>query len=139
VITDITEKVTPIAAGLIKQFDLYFDDVDISLVKFVENDYGKVTKFLAKCHAVGSLYEYFTGCCYIIEFACPIFNTLTDKQKEIVLLHELFHIPPGGTDPDNNMYMKLRQHTIQDFTPITERYGVNWQWKDFEAEMLGDK
>ena len=136
-IVEVTDKVMPIAIDLVKQFDFYFINVDVTNVRFVEHYYGKPTKILAQCHAVGSLFSYFTHCYYIIEFACPSFYDLTDNQKEIILLHELFHIPPGGTDPEDKMFMKIRPHTIQDFSPIIDKYGTDWQWKDFEEKMLG--
>ena len=136
-IREVTEHVMPMAIDLVKKFDHYFINVDVTQVRFIEVDYHSKINFLARCHAVGTVYQFFAECCYIIEFACPMFYDLSDEQKEIVLLHELFHIPPGGTDPEDKMYMKIRPHTIQDFTPIIDKYGTDWQWKDFVEEMLG--
>ena len=136
-INDVTEELRPISRDLISQFDIYFEGVNLECVKFLEVTYNKDTKYFARCHPVNEIYYYFTNCFYIIEIALPICNNLTEDQKRLVLLHELFHIPPFGTDPDDKAFCKVRPHNVQDFRVIVEQHGTLWCY-DNDLNFFGE-
>jgi predicted metallopeptidase len=54
----------------------------------------------------------------------PNIERLTDKQLEIVILHELMHV---GIEHDGNEEIYyIKQHDVEDFRTIIDRYGLDW-------------
>lgn len=135
-VNEITEDVKPVARQLIQQFDVYFDNVNLEAVKFLEVEYEKETSYFASCYPVNKMMQYFANCYYLIEIAMPMCATLTESQRNLVLLHELFHIPPNGTDPSDRDFLKMRKHNVQDFRVIVEEYGTLWMYDD-DIDFLG--
>jgi predicted metallopeptidase len=50
----------------------------------------------------------------------PVFTTIAEKDKELIMYHELLHIQPD--DPS-----KLRDHDIEDFRDMIEQFGLDWE------------
>ena len=45
---------------------------------------------------------------------------------KVLLLHELLHIHPEGTDPNSKDFGKLRKHNVEDFGFILAKHGLNY-------------
>lgn len=50
---------------------------------------------------------------------------MDEKQKRILMEHELMHIDVQDLDTDAPVY-KIRPHDMQDFRRIIEKYGPGW-------------
>lgn len=72
---------------------------------------------------------------YIIEFNMDRiedaeFNT---KQKELLMLHEMLHIPEFGLDENDRDFKKILKHEITDFSEVLTKAGIDyfdWMQKD---------
>lgn len=61
---------------------------------------------------------------------------LTDEQMEILMLHELMHIKVDENGDGTATY-SIRDHDVQDFNAILERFGLGWNRKptDIPGQM----
>lgn len=68
--------------------------IDIERVKCVRSFGSKAPRTLARCHALGKLMQKAmkTQAFYAIEFL-EIFDRLSKKEQDKVIIHELMHIP----------------------------------------------
>ena len=80
--------------------------------KHISRDY-----ILARCRLLDDLIQFITDKKYIIECP-PIFDTLKETTKFIVIEHELYHIP----DDEKG----LIQHNVGEFMSIIKKYGLNY-------------
>ena len=62
---------------------------------------------------------------YMVEFP-PVFDTLKEKQQDIVIEHELYHIPLEEKG--------LVEHDIGEFRKIVDKYTLEWFQIYQEAE-----
>jgi len=62
-------------------------------------------------------------------FFTPCVEGFTDKQKRILIFHELLHV---GVDADEDGCEKYRTvpHDLEDFKLIIDRFGVDWDKTD---------
>lgn len=58
---------------------------------------------------------------FVIIFYEPNVSMLDDKQREVLMLHELLHI---GVSPTGNY--KIVPHDVEDFSAILDEYGLDW-------------
>lgn len=77
----------------------------------------KAESVLGQCVFLSPRTQFLAEKTYMMEFP-PVFDTLNDKQKYIVVEHELTHIPADGVG--------LVQHDIGEFRKIVEKYGLDW-------------
>ena len=75
----------------------------------------------AECHKVKPLYQAFIPYDFVIVFYEPNTMMMDDAQREILMYHELLHI-----SMEDNGYLKLRPHDIEDFRVILDQYGLDW-------------
>ena len=68
--------------------------VDIERVKCVRSFGSRAPRTLARCHALGKMMQKAMGtkAFYAIEFL-EIFDRLSKKEQDKVIIHELMHIP----------------------------------------------
>lgn len=55
----------------------------------------------------------------------PEYHNLTLNQKQVLIYHELLHID-CYRDSDGILNCSIRQHDIQDFHAVVDRFGQYW-------------
>jgi len=75
----------------------------------------------AECHKVKPLWQAFIPYDFVIVFYEPNTMMMDDEQREVLMYHELLHI-----GMEDNGYLKLRPHDIEDFRVILDQYGMDW-------------
>lgn len=79
---------------------------------------------LGQCEKVPEKYKWAVRYDFTITIFEPNVERLTDKQLEIVILHELMHV---GIEKDGNEEVYyINQHDVEDFRTIIDRYGLDW-------------
>lgn len=112
------EDIKQIAEELIEQLD-EFNNINIEDINFIRTSKHIKSDFvLGQTILLNDLIQFLTGKKFIIQLP-PVFDTLTDKQKSIVIEHELHHLP---TEDEKG----LVQHDIGEFRSIINKYGVDW-------------
>lgn len=145
----LAEDIKEIAKQFISEHD-NFSYLDMDEIVFVRTKkHIKSGNVLGQCALLSDRTRFLTEKIYMIEFP-PVFDSLTDAQKLIVLEHELTHILPAEFDEKGNEKpRKLRDHDIGEFNEIIRKYGLDWVnvYKDvhdkienlIEAEKLEKK
>ena len=79
---------------------------------------------MGQCEKVPDKYKWAVRYDFTITLFEPNIERLTEKQLEIVILHELMHV---GIEHDGNeeLYF-INQHDVEDFRTIIDRYGLDW-------------
>lgn len=77
----------------------------------------------ADCRKVPMYWKTFAPYDFIVTIYEPNCNGMTDEQMEILMHHELLHIGVDAKDPYKTF---VRDHDLQDFKLIVERYGADW-------------
>lgn len=93
-------------------------------IGYCESDYDKISNgkiVYAECVKVKALYQAYIPYDFIIVFYTPNSDLMTDKQRSILMYHELLHV-----DMDANGKLKLRPHDVEDFLPILKEHGLLW-------------
>ena len=104
-----------------------FNNLDLEYVDFVRTSKHISGDYvLAQCRLLDNLTQFLTDKKYIIIIP-PIFDTLSDKVKNIVVEHEICHIP---TDKES-FGKKLIAHNIGEFRSIIQKYGLDYL-KEYE-------
>jgi len=87
-----------------------------------DNEKTKADQLIfADCRKVPDLYKAFIPYDFIICVYEPNAILLDEKQKEILMYHELLHV---GLDPSGKLYVV--PHDVEDFNVIIEKYGLHW-------------
>ena len=108
-------------------------DVKVAYLASQKEKKSKRKIVFAECVKV-NLDEY--GWCCPYDFMIIVYEPhvagFTDEQMRILLLHELMHI---GIDQDGEepRYYVV-PHDIEDFRAIIDRYGLDWQRGEDDAE-----
>lgn len=92
--------------------------IDIENIDFVEKDKQKKNTF-AEIMNIKFPATLYTDKVFVIVMY-PVFNTISERDKELIMYHELLHITPD--DPS-----KLRDHDIEDFKDMIEQFGLEWE------------
>lgn len=83
----------------------------------------------AECHKVKALYQPWTPYDFIIVFYEPNTMMLDERQREILMYHELLHV--GMEDSGS---LKIRPHDIEDFRVILDQYGLDWNMTEGDSD-----
>jgi len=110
----IVKDLKDVALDIVKKENLAW--VDVERIEFCKRD--KKSKSFADIRKINFPASLYTNKTYVISTYSD-FETLNDKNKSIVIWHELLHIDKD--DPD-----KLKKHDIEEFMPIFEKFG-DWQ------------
>ena len=86
--------------------------VFVRTTKHIKGDY-----VLAQCVFIPDKLQFISNKTYMIELP-PVYDTLNEKQKRIVLEHELYHIPADEKG--------LIPHSVGEFKCIIDKYGLDW-------------
>lgn len=76
---------------------------------------------LGQCEKVADKYKWAVPCDFTITIFEPNVVQLNEEQIKILIFHELLHVGVM----DDKLY--IRDHDLEDFKVIIEKYGVNWQ------------
>lgn len=122
------EEYTELGQELIDE-DPALDDVRESGVKvaFLRSELEKKTRtslIYGQCEKVPDKYRWAVPFDFTVTVFAPNVERFTLEQLKILLLHELLHI---GVEKDGNEYdFYVREHDIEDFNEIIDRYGIGW-------------
>lgn len=104
----------------------HISEFDIKIA-YLESDEEKKKNrklILADCTKVDEKYSW---CCkydFFITVYTPNTERLTDKQLEILLLHELLHVGVDNDGDEPKFYCV--PHDIEDFRKIIDENGLDW-------------
>ena len=98
-----------------------------------------------RCIRSGKQLKHFSNYDYIIEISQEFWDNVSDKTKQILILHEVLHINIKYKKDGTQIYA-LNPHDIEDFSKLISKYGVDWikdiqlvkeHIKDKESEQNG--
>lgn len=122
------EEYTELGQELIDE-DPALNDVRASGVRvaFLRSELEKKTRtslIYGQCEKVPDKYRWAVPFDFTVTVFAPNVERFTLEQLKILLLHELLHI---GVEEDGNEYdFYVREHDIEDFNEIIDRYGTGW-------------
>jgi hypothetical protein len=88
--------------------------------------YPNISKTVAgRCIRSGKELKFFSDFDYIIEMSGEVWDLLDDETKHILAFHELLHVYTY-TNKKGETVFKLKDHDIQDFSLLINRYGIDW-------------
>lgn len=92
-----------------------------------------------RCIRSGKQLKHFSDYDYIIEISQEFWDSVSDKTKQILILHEVLHINVKYKK-DGTQVFALNPHDIEDFSRLISKYGVDWV-KDIQLvkEHIKDK
>lgn len=74
---------------------------------------------------------------YFIEVHKEHWEVSDEGRKLYIILHELTHIPEEGFLNSASEYRKVIKHTIEDFTHLIQKYGVELEKVNELAKKVG--
>jgi hypothetical protein len=118
--TDVTQELFPVMLGLKKKYRKYIGHIDLSKIRIVTAVYSKQYEFYAIVRYFHPAVKVFMkeDIDYILEICLPNSKKFNRDQIFVLLLHELMHIPKGGTDPKSANYLSIADHDIEEFSQI---------------------
>ena len=129
------EEYTALGQALIDE-DPALEDIRASgvSVAFLRSELEKKTRtslIYGQCERVPDKYRWAVPFDFMVTVFEPNVERFTEDQLKILLLHELLHI---GVEEDGNEYdFYVREHDIEDFNEIIDRYGVGWSAETYPA------
>lgn len=94
---------------------------------FLESDSPKKTRdkiILGECEKVPSKNQWAIDADFLIILYTPNIIGLDEKQIEILIFHELLHA--GVEYGEDGATYYIRDHDLEDFKIIIDRYGTEW-------------
>ena len=90
------------------------------------------SSYLGRCTKASEKWKFITGLDFIIEVWQKAFESMTDKQREAIVLHELTHII-CKEDKEGNTKWGLQKHDVEEFCSVVAIYGA---WEEPLKVML---
>lgn len=90
------------------------------------------SRALAKVYSIKPMYGLFSNIDYILAVWLENWVQETISKKNVLILHELLHIPAEGFDENSKQFRKTISHDIQDFEYVLSHFGLQWE----EAEKI---
>lgn len=78
-----------------------------------------------QCEKVQEKYKWSIPCDFTITVFEPNCEGFTEEQLKILLFHELLHVGIELKEDGTEAY-SVKDHDLEDFKEIIERYGTNW-------------
>lgn len=94
-------------------------------IDFVESDKEKKSRgrmVFGECHLVKELHKLYIPWDFIVVIYAPNAALLSERQKEILIYHELLHVDIS----EDGETRKIRPHDVEDFRAVIDRYGLDW-------------
>jgi len=130
-----------IAEKLLTQYPRFFpEDFTLDVFYFIKTSDIK-PKWVARVRKVGHPWNTLPGIgniVYLVETAEEQWEKLSKEQRNLVVLHELLHIPFGGCDYESSMCGSLRDHSVQDFPEVIAAAKGNLFWATPGYEDIPD-
>ena len=132
----INDEYQHIAQEVIEEFDelSYLRGGDIQIILLSSDAEKKKGSHLVfgVCEKIPDKYKWSIPC----DFTITIFDTniaeFSDEQLRILIFHELLHV---GVDGDR---LFVREHDLEDFKEIIDRFGTHWSEPGWEQMTLDD-
>jgi predicted metallopeptidase len=123
-----------LANKIIDKFDrfTFIRDLDISVgyVMSTEKKMKSRNFVYGQCEKISKELKAYLPFDFVITIYEPNYDTLSENQQKVVMLHELQHIEMGDRG------LKIREHDIQDFSNILYKHGINWNdWSDDDVDI----
>ena len=117
------EDVEEIGRKLIYDYHNHLEHVRIAYLFLNKEQRCKGSLVAAKAKKVSEEYRMLTNYDFLIIISAPIWVSLTSKQQEAILDHELEHC---WTDEDDlgNRTFKILPHDVEEFSSIIRRHGL---------------
>ena len=80
---------------------------------------------LGECERVPDKWMWAVEADYAVTVYEPNVSHMGEEQLRILIFHELLHILIDY-DKDENEVHRIRQHDLQDFREVVDRFGVDW-------------
>lgn len=88
--------------------------------------YPQISKSVAgRCIKASNELKLFSEFDYIVELSGSLWETLEQKQKYLLLYHQILHIEIDY-DKEGNVKFLLKDHNIKDFKQIISKHGIDW-------------
>jgi hypothetical protein len=128
--TKAPQIILELAERIIEQYHPHLKDARIAFIMRSEAPITNGSVTYGKCKKVSPESQLFMDFDYVIWLALDRWITLSPKQKEALVDHELSHCQWDG------LTAKLKGHDVEEFAHIIERYGFWWPQSDqFEAAV----
>ena len=102
--------------------------IDYCVSDLLKTSKGKTV--FGECHKVKPLYKAYIPYDFIIVIYDQAIPMMTEKQKRILMLHELMHV---GVDTKGDP--KIIPHDVEDFASILKEFGMDWdRLEDYGTE-----
>ena len=89
--------------------------------------YPNISKTVAgRCIRSSDELKFFSDNDYIIEISGELYDSMDDNTRYILMYHELMHVLPLMDDQTGDYKYTIRQHDLQDFSRVINKYGVDW-------------
>jgi len=112
-----------IAKKVSKEHNIDIEDTNIQYA-LVFPEVGK--NVAGRCRLVYNEYTLMTDINYLITFSGELWGRLNDKQKELLMAHELMHILKVYDDEGVFKKFSICRHDVEDFRYLIEKFGVDW-------------
>lgn len=132
---DVSKEVYPVLLELQKKYKKYIGHVNLKKIRVVTAVYSKQYDFFAIVRYFHPAVKMFMieDIDYILEICLPNSSGFNKNQMLVLLLHELMHIPTGGTDNKHVNYLGIADHDIEEFSQIMKLTVNFFDWaKDRE-------
>jgi hypothetical protein len=121
-----------------QEIELWMDEIRYVFRDKAAKSKGRVV--LGKAHKLGGMACYLihsapgdlnefgdqAGDMFVVEIAEDAWETLTMRQKEALVDHELAHLSISINEEDGSIQRNIRGHSVEEFTEIIQRHGA---WK----------
>lgn len=117
-------KLQEMADRIIEEKDEFYhlNECNIGFLYSDKEKRSKGRRVFADTEKVNDKMKLLTGYDFIITFYLPNIKDISDRAKEIVMLHELKHV---GYDVEDGSCF-LIPHDLEDFKEIVDEYGSDW-------------
>ena len=133
------KEVKAIARKILDKFPKFFpEDFVLGKIYCMRTEEITPKKWIARIRPIGHpwcnlpLMSHLT---YLLEVADERWALLSEAQRNLVIFHELLHVPKGGCDPECNKHGTLKDHAVQDFPECIAAADGNLFWMQTGAEI----
>lgn len=120
------DDLKPMVSDLIEIFPEKLSHIKPSRIGYAAFS-KKRSKALAKVYPIKPMYGLFSNIDYILAVWLENWVQEEISKKNVLILHELLHIPAEGFDEDSKHFRKTVDHDIRDFEYVLSHFGLQWE------------
>jgi predicted metallopeptidase len=134
----VSTEMQKIAENVIKDHPQDFrwiEDEDIAIA-YLESSMEKKTegrRVFGECKKAEATLKEIGGCDFVIKFYKPNMGYMTDKQKYILMYHELLHI---ATKDSDECVIKPHDYVVGEFKKVIGEFGLDWATPGCKSEDM---